>query len=168
METTDKKKGVGYAELFRRSWVTVFTDQTGDVGRYDTIPPGTKAVWEDIKTFWDLKLIARQQGSCHLHRPIWKVRRSVSIHRDWRTVRINCDGGTGTVQCGYICACWNMWRNWSRMSRAVILSLPSSPHGRNQPGICTEWYPAVADLGRWQMHLLRQQRNWGLLIIPRN
>ena len=76
----------------------------GDVGRYVILPGDPKRCEKIAKHFEDAKLVADSRefvtytGQC-------------DIHRDWRTIRINCDGGTGAVRCRYICACWNMWRN---------------------------------------------------------
>lgn len=54
-----KRKVWGYAELFRRSWVTVsFTDQTGDVGRYVILPGDPKRCEKIAKHFEDAKLVA--------------------------------------------------------------------------------------------------------------
>ena len=64
-----KRKVWGYAELFRRSWVTVsFTDQTGDVGRYVILPGDPKRCEKIAKHFEEAKLVADSRGVCHLHR----------------------------------------------------------------------------------------------------
>ncbi len=135
-----KRKVWGYAELFRRSWVTVsFTDQTGDVGRY-VILPG------------DPKRVRRSQNILRMQNLVADSREFVTYtgYLEGEKVSVTSTGIGGPsasiameelVQCGAdtfvrVGTCGGI--DLDVKGGGYCDRYRSSPHGRNQQGICTD------------------------------